>query len=138
MAKKPVKVGVRQGGGPPPGYRWTVQVLDAAYQEAQRFLNEARYQHMAAQVRELAREDDPTHSVTQSVDAIEDFHELRDKGGILGGLNVRIFFFLDKPASTLVILGAIKKENDGPTPRDIRIRMARRKRLYLTSEVQQD
>jgi hypothetical protein len=134
MAGKPIKVGVQQGGGPPPVYRWTVLILDCAYAEARAFLNDDQYHHISLQIRELAREPDPTHSVTQSVVAIEDFHELRDKGGILGGLNIRVFFFIHKPESALVILGAIKKQNDGPTPNGDRIRMGRRMRKYLNGE----
>jgi hypothetical protein len=134
MAKKPVKVGVQRGGGPPPGYRWTVRILDSAYDEAMSFLNQDQYQHIASQIKALAREQDPTHSVSQSIDAIEDFHELRDKGGILGGVNVRVFFFLNRSQSELIVLGAIKKQNDGPTPRGDKFRMARRKRKYLHGE----
>jgi hypothetical protein len=37
---KDVKVGVQRGGGPPPGYRWTVLILDMAYDEAKKFLND--------------------------------------------------------------------------------------------------
>jgi phage-related protein len=133
MADKPVKIGVRRGGGPPPGFRWSVQILDLAYNEARGFLTEAQYQHMAAQVRELASESDPTHSQTQSVDAIEDFHELRDTGGILGGLNVRVFF-LDKLNSDMVIIGCVSKQNNGPTPQGDTIRMRRRKRKYLSGD----
>jgi hypothetical protein len=80
------------------------------------------------------QEDDPTHSEIASVDAIEDFHEFRDKGGILGGMNVRVFFYLDKPKKALVILGAIKKQNDGPTPKPDKIRIARRLRKYRNGE----
>src|SRR5215469_490289 len=113
--KRPVKVGVLRGGGPPPGYQWNVHILDLAFDETMGFCNGDQYQHLAMQMKELAREEDPTHSQTLSVDAIEDFHELRDKGGILGGMNVRVFFFLDKKIQALVVLGAIKKQNDGPT-----------------------
>jgi hypothetical protein len=91
---------------------------------------------MAMQVKELAKESDPTHSKTASVDALEDFWELRDKGGILGNINVRVFFFLDKKNQALVVLGAIKKQNDGPTPLGDRRRMARRKRKYVKGEYQ--
>jgi len=134
MSKRGAKVGVRKGGGPPPGNRWEVLILDIAHGEAMDFLTEDQYQHLALQFRELAREVDPTHSVTASVDAIEDFHELREKGGILGGMNVRVFFFVHKPGSALVVLGAIKKQNDGPTPRGDKARMARRKRKYLSGD----
>jgi hypothetical protein len=132
--RKEVKVGVQRGGGPPPGYRWTVLILNLAFDEAQDILNEDQYQHMALQIKELAREVDPTHSETASVDAVEDFHELRDKGGVLGNLNVRVFFYLDKPRSALVVLGVIKKQNDGPTPKGDKKRMARRLRKYVKGE----
>lgn len=134
MAKKEVKVGVHRGGGVPPGYCWTVLIPDIAFAEARNFLNSDQYQHMTMQVKEIAKEDDPTHSEFADVKSIEDFFELRDKGGILGGMNVRLFFFLDKRERFLVILGAIKKQNDGPTPKGDRKRMSRRKRRYLNGE----
>ncbi len=128
---KAVKVGVKQGGGPPPGYQWNVDRLEQAFSEAMGFLNEDQYCHMAAQVRELARQEDPTHRETVDVRPIESFHELRDKGGILGKLNVRVFFFVHKPSRLIVVLGAIKKENDGPIPTGDKLTMRRRRRLYL-------
>lgn len=130
MAKE-VKVGVRLGGGPPPGYRWNVWILDTAYSEAREDLSDTQYQHLAMQVKDLAAEADPTHSVAASIKAIEDFHELRDKGGILGNLNVRVFFYLDKECSGIIILGTIIKKNDGQTLQADKIRMRRRLRNYL-------
>lgn len=129
--RKPVKVGVKQGGGPPPGYRWNVQIVDQAYNEARNFLDSEQYEHMADQVRELAQQDDPTHSGTVDVRPIEDFFEIRDKGGVLGKKNVRVFFFVYKLKRRIVVLGAIKKENDGHTPIGDKRRMLRRMRLYL-------
>ena len=93
MAGKSIKVGVHHGDGPPPGYEWTVLVIDDAFNEAQKELTLTEYRHMALQVKELAMEQDPTHSQTQSVDAIEDFHELRDTGGVLGNKNARVLLF---------------------------------------------
>ena len=46
-------------------------------------------------------------------------------------LNVRVFFFVHKPSRTIVVLGTIKKEKDGPTSVGDKITMRRRKRLYL-------
>jgi len=129
--RKAVKVGVQEGGGPPPGYQWNVEILNSAFDEAMTFLDGDQYDHLARQVRELARQEDPTHSQTIDVRPIEDFHELRDKGGILQRINVRVFYFVHKPARIVVILGAIKKENNGPTPMGDKITMRRRKRLYL-------
>ena len=102
-----------------------------AYAEARGFLDHDQYEHVAAQVRELALHDDPTHSATIDVRPIEGFFEIRDKGGPLRRLNVRVFFALDKPSHTLVVLGTINKKNDGHTPAGDRLRMRRRRRLYL-------
>jgi hypothetical protein len=128
---KPVKIGVREGGGRPPGYQWNVNILDRGYDEAMGFLNEDQYEHLANQVREIARQDDPTHSDTVDVRPIEDFYEIRDKGGILGKINARVFYFVNKPAREIVVLGAIKKENDGATAVSDKITMRQRKRNYL-------
>jgi hypothetical protein len=131
LPRKPIKVGVKIGGGPPPGYRWNAEILDRAYDEAMAFLDSEQYDHMAGQVRELALQDDPTHSDTIDVQSIEEYHEIRDKGGVLRGLNVRVFYFVRKETRTIVVLGAIKKENNGPTPPGDRVCMRRRMRLYL-------
>lgn len=134
--EKKLKVAVREGGGPPPGYQWTVVILDVAYREARRTLtNEAQYEHMALQVKELAREDEPARSRVVSIDKVEDFYELRDKGGVLGGINVRLFFGLDDSERSIVVLGLIKKQNDGPTPLGDKVRMRRRWRKYKKGEL---
>ncbi|MGP0062179.1 MAG: hypothetical protein ACLQGP_01080 [Isosphaeraceae bacterium] len=125
------KIGVRRGGGRPPGYRWEVVILDQVFDEARAFLSEDQYDHLARQVRELARQDDPSHSETIDVRPIGEFFEIRDKGGVLGKINARVFFFRSRPARRIVILGAIPKQNDGPTPLGDRRRMERRMRLYL-------
>src|SRR5262245_56583970 len=92
--RKEVKVGVKEGGGPPPGYSWNVDVLDRAYGDAMSFLDEDQYAHLKRQVQELAQEDEPTRSDTVDVRPIEDFFEIRDKGGILKKINARVFFCL--------------------------------------------
>lgn len=129
-SKKQIKVGGRVGAGIPPGYKWNVGILDFAYREVMGFLTEAQYQHIAMQVKELARAESPSHCATVSVDAIEDFYELREKGGILGRINVRVFFGLCKTTHSVIILGGIKKESNGPTPQGDKITMRRRWRKY--------
>jgi hypothetical protein len=131
--KKTVKIGVKQGTGPPPGYKWNVDVLGQSHEEAMAFLNEEQYEHLSRQVREVAKEDDPGHCSTVDVKAIEDFYEIREKGGGLRKLNVRIYFSVYMRTHTLVILGVIKKENEGQTPTGVRFTMRRRMRLYLES-----
>ena len=133
--RKRVKLGVKKGGGPPPGYRWNVLIPDNVHADAMRILNKVQYQHVSGLFHELAKEADPTHCNTLSIDALEEFHELREKGGVLNGLNLRVFFLVDKVKSNLVILGVIKKSNDGPTlPRD-KIAPRFRRRQYLSGEL---
>lgn len=126
MERKPVKIGVLKGDGPPPGYEWNVLILDIAYQEAMSFLTEEQYEHLAMQFKELAGDSDPSHSRVADVRKIEDYFELRDKGGILGKTNVRVFFGLEQDRKNIIVLGCFKKETDGKTPTGIRVSMRRR------------
>lgn len=131
--QKAVKIGVKQGGGPPPGYKWNVDLLDQAHSEAMGFLTEDQYVHMSRQVRELAMEEEPTRCPSVDVRHLADgMYEVRDKGGILCRVNARVFFFLEHETRTIVVLGAINKKNDGPTPDQTRILMRFRRRSYLT------
>ena len=82
-APQGVKVGVREGAGHPPGFFWNVDILDGVHGEAMAFLNEDQYTHLASQFRELAREEEPTRSQTIDIRPLENFYELRDKGGVL-------------------------------------------------------
>ncbi len=88
------------------------------------------------QFQELARQADVTHSTILSVRKMtgNDYYELREKGGVLGRINVRVFFGVDPDSRSLVILGAIKKENEGPTPQGDIITMRRRWRKYLAGD----
>jgi len=134
VAKKQIKIGVRHGDGPAPGYQWNVAILDFAFDEVRAFLSESQYEHIAMQVKELARETDPSHPRSVSVDAVDDFYELRDKGGVLGKKNVRIFFGISKDERAIVIFGGIKKENDGAIPEGTRIAVGRRWRKYRNGD----
>ena len=132
MAKKRLKVGVQKGHGRPPGYSWNVSILDLAFREAVDVLTPVQYAHMRLQVQELARQRDPTHSKTISVEKMtpEDYYELRDSGGVLSGLNVRLFFGIDKDSRAIVVIGLIQKQNNHRTPQGDIIRMRRRWRKY--------
>jgi hypothetical protein len=129
--RKPVKIGVKAGGGPEPGYCWNVLILDRAFEEAMDLLDADQYAHLSQQVKELARQENPRTSETVDVRPIEDYFEIRDKGGILNRLNIRIFFFVREETQSIVILGTVNKQNNGHTPVAIRVTMRRRKRLYL-------
>jgi hypothetical protein len=134
--RKPIKRGVLRGRGRPPGFEWNVDILDVAYAESCKLLSDEQRHHLADQVRELARQIDPTHSETVDVRPIEDYHELRDKGGILNRLNIRVFFALCKRTRTVIVMGTINKKNDGATPVGERVRIRRRCREYMRQHCQ--
>ena len=130
MTKKGIAIGAKVGGGRPPGYEWSVEYLSVAEDEARRFLNDAQYTHIVHQLQSLAREEDPTHPVTVAVAKVESFYELKEKGGPLGKINARVFFFVRQHSRAIVVLGAIKKEAEGQTPSATKRLMRRRMRKY--------
>jgi mRNA-degrading endonuclease RelE of RelBE toxin-antitoxin system len=134
MAKKQLLVGVNEGAGHPPGYEWSVWFLSTARDDANRILSDPQYQHVVMQFQELAREVDPTHSNTCSVKAVDSYYEFRDKGGVLGKINIRVFFSVEKEHKAIVVLGTIKNEAEGKTPNVDKIRMARRQRKLRAGE----
>lgn len=131
---KPLKVGLKAGAGPLPGYLWNVDYLSVARDEAMSFLNDEQYAHVVDLMRALASELDPSHPMTVTVEAVGDFYELKDKGGILGKINLRVYFVIDKRKKVIVIIAAIKKEAEGQTPAWVKIRVRHRLRKYHDGE----
>lgn len=130
---KEIRLATRVGQGTPPSI-WNVLRLEYVGHEAGKLFTDAQHAHIVDQIKELARAKKPSHPDTLSVDQIENYHELRDKGGVLGKLNIRVFFGIDKKERAIVILGLLKKENDGATPPAIKIQMGRRWRKYLNGD----
>lgn len=125
------KIAAIIGGGKKPGYQWDVIIMNQARTDSKQFLSEAQYRHLANQVKELARHKEPTRSDSVDIRSIEDFYEIRDKGSILGKINARIFLFCDKETRSIVVLGAMKKENEGSIAPGDKIKMRRRMRLFF-------
>ena len=73
----------------------------------------------------------PTHPRTVDVRAVDDFYELRDKGGILGKINVRVYFVIRPDIRGIFILAAVKKEAEGQIPRMIKTRVAKRMNILF-------
>ena len=69
-----------------------------------------------------------------NVKPIEDYHELRDKGGILGKINLRIYFLVIPKDKSILVLGAVKKESDKQTPNWIKIRIRSRLRKFRNGD----
>jgi len=131
---KALNVGFHAGAGPDPGYLWSVHYLSVAREEAESFLNDGQYEHVVDLFRSLASEKDPTHPVTVTVEAIEDFYELKDKGGILGKISLRVYFTVSPHDAAIVVLAAIKKEEDGQTASWTKTRVKYRLRRFRKGE----
>lgn len=108
---------------------WRLAYLDVAAKEAKEFLNEEQYAHAVQQFVGLAEELDPRRPATVDVERIEDYWELRDKGGVLGKINLRIYFTIIDTTRTIVVLGCWKKEAEGKVPAFIRARIRSRLRF---------
>jgi hypothetical protein len=108
--------------------KWKLGYLSIAEQEARNFLTEDQYSHVVQLFDELAYEPDPLKSATQDVRKINEFYELRDKGGILGKINIRVYFTIIDNMKLILALSVYKKEDDGATPPYIVIRVRNRLR----------
>jgi len=109
--------------------RWKLGYLEVAEKEARKLLTPDQYAHAVQLFDELAFESRPTQSQTQDVRKIEDFYELRDKGGILGNINLRIYFTVFKEQRLILVLRTYKKEDDGQAPKHVKIRVRHRLRI---------
>lgn len=98
------------------------------------FLSEAQYGHVIDLMQALAAEPDPRRPKSLTVARIDDFYELKDKGGILGKINLRVFFIVEERDRVVLVLGAIKKEAEDQTPEWAKIRIRSRIRRYRAGE----
>jgi hypothetical protein len=111
------------------GAKWSLSYLKVAAEEGRKILTQdVQYDHAVDQVELLACEDDPTHpKALLEVQQHGDFYELKEKGGVLRKINLRVYFILvDRPTKTLWVIGCYKKEDEGQTPRQIVIKMKTR------------
>jgi hypothetical protein len=134
MEQDPLRIGVTEGRGQPPGYQWHVWLIGFVCEETLKLVGDLGYAHLRDQVQQLAREQEPSRSDIVDVRPVEDFFEIRDKGAPFGGANIRLFFGLDHEARVIIPLGTIKKQNNGPTPQGDKVRMRRRWQAYRRGE----
>ena len=95
---------------------WELAYLDAANSDARKILDEDQYAHVIGLFDLLAAEENPRLPRTVDVRSIDAFYELRDKGGILGRLNIRVYFAVFDRQRLILVLGCMKKEQEKKTP----------------------
>lgn len=108
---------------------WSLKYVDIAAKDAAKFLNEVQYAHAVDLCRQLALESNPRKSDLLDVDAIEDFFELKDKGGILGKINLRIYYFACDEEKSIIALGCWNKDTNKQVPQYVKARMKSRLRF---------
>ncbi len=108
--------------------KWTLAYLDVAEKDGTSFLDPDQYAHAVSLFDDLASESNPRISDRQSVKKIDEFYELRDKGGILRKINLRVFFAVLDEKKLILVLGSIKKEDEGAVPNYIVRKMRNRLR----------
>ena len=123
-----VKIGTRPLPTAATPALWRVGYLEVANRDARKFLDEDQMCHLRQQILDLASHANPRESETQDVLPIDQFYELRDKGGILGRINARVFFAILAEYRLIVVLACHKKESEGKTPNYVIVRTRNRLR----------
>jgi carbon storage regulator CsrA len=113
--------------------RTNIQVvpLEAAIADARGFLNAGQREHLKDIWQRLQEWGDTGATRDLRVEKVENLWQLKVRGSVLGRINVRVFFSWVPARREIVILGAIKKEEEVKTPRHVVIRMQNRLRVYL-------
>jgi hypothetical protein len=131
--------GDRAAAGKPVETKWQqVFVPQIVRLEAREFMTMGQYVHVMDFVKQLVGFGTQTFDRTMRIEQLEEFWELKEKGSVLGRLNVRIYFAYVKVHNRIVLLSAYKKEDDGATPRHIILRLKNRLRMYLNGELDED
>ena len=111
--------------------RWQdVVVPDVVRREARKFLSIGQYVHVTDFVKQLVGFGSRRYDRTMRIEALGDFWELKEKGGVLGRINVRIYFAFVEANNQVILLSAYKKEDDGAAPPHIILRLRNRLRAY--------
>ncbi|MCX7427687.1 MAG: hypothetical protein NTW96_18920 [Planctomycetia bacterium] len=110
--------------------KWVVVVLEAAKKEGHKILTDLQYDHIVDVLKRLVDFGNPAATGDLDIKPIRSFHELREKGGILGRINLRVYFGVVSEEGELVVAKVYKKEDDGPTPRHVVVLVEDRLETY--------
>ena len=115
---------------------WKLSHVAVSAKEAHRFLDQTQYAHAVDLCVQLAEERDPQRPLTLDVEGIEEFYELKDKGGVLGKINLRIYFVVFDDTKEIMVLGSWNKNVEGKVPPYIKTKMRARLRFVLWTREQ--
>ena len=113
-----------------------VVILNAAKREGHKILRDFQYEYVRAIVKRLEGFGHEHELSDLRIEPIEDFWELKEKGGVLGKINLRIYFGTVPEDNEVVVAMAYKKEDDGRVPRHIVIAVQNRLEEYRTGKQQ--
>lgn len=126
---EPVPLFLRHAGVGDPPLVWSLMFWPAAVAEA-KILTAGQYWHVADQLMELGRSTDPSKCTTLNIAKIGNCWELKEKGGPLGKINLRVFFYVDDMNGTIIVLRVHKKEDEAQLRRSVVVRIERHLRQY--------
>lgn len=104
---------------------WRMGRLDVTKSEGM-FLSEVQHDYLVEQFHDMGTFKNPLECPTVVLERVEDFHALKDKGGVLGKLNVRVYFMIDTKRKAIVVLSVYKKEDEGDLPKWLMKRLRNR------------
>lgn len=107
---------------------WQLLYYVAAEKEGRAKLDEDQYFHLVQQFELLAEYEIPQSVQFLDIRPIDEFFELREKGGLFRKINVRVYFSIFSDLKIILVLGFDKKEEEGQTALHIVNRMKGRHR----------
>jgi hypothetical protein len=113
---EPHKEDVDDGAAQESDEPWDVVILEAAIKEGRKILSQTQYEHIVSILKRLVDFGNDEELSDLKIEQISSFWELKEKGGILGKINLRIFFGTIPEERELVVAKTYKKEAENQTP----------------------
>jgi hypothetical protein len=110
--------------------KWTVVVLEVARKEGHKILSDLQYDHVVEILKRLADFGNAEETADLDIEPISSFYELKEKGGPLGRINLRVYFGAIPERREIVIAKAYKKEEMGALPPHVIISVEDRLEAY--------
>lgn len=111
--------------------RWQqVVVIPPVVKEGHDELTPGQYLHVKDQVKQLVGFGARRFDSELRIEPFEEFWELKDKGGVLGSKNIRVYFAFEQKVNDIVVLKLDKKEQQNMARPALKYILKNRLRLY--------